>query len=178
MFSKPLLNMNTISKIENDIEKLGFVKKLNHHYLKHINESKFFIGLSMILLNIGSKYVDFKFTKSQEQLLRNGIAREILIFTIVFMGTRDIIYAILLTAAFVILSEYVFNEKSKYCLVSDRMKKINALIDTNKDEIITPEEEQKALDILKKAERNRDKNMQHKFSSYLNHINNNMSTIM
>ena len=110
--------MKTISALEHNIEKMGLIKKINHQYLKHINESKFFIGLSMILLNIGSKYVDFKFTKSQEQLLRNGIAREILIFTIVFMGTRDILYAILLTAAFIILSEYVFNEKSKYCSVS------------------------------------------------------------
>ena len=170
--------MKTISKIEDNIEKMGFFKKINHHYLKHINESKLVIGLAMILLNIGSKYVDFKFTKSQEQMLRNGIAREILIFTIVFMGTRDILYAILLTSAFIILSQYVFNDQSKYCLVSKRMQEINALIDVNKDDIVSPEEEQRALDILKKAERNRDKNMQHKFSSYLNHINNNVTTMM
>jgi hypothetical protein len=167
--------MKTISKIEDNIEKMGFFKKINHQYLKHINESKFVIGLAMILLNIGSKYVDFKFTKTQEQMLRNGIAREILIFTIVFMGTRDILYAILLTAAFIILSQYVFNDQSKYCLVSKRMQEINALIDVNKDDIVSPEEEQRALDILKKAERNRDKNMQNKFSSYLNHINNNVT---
>jgi hypothetical protein len=139
--------------------------------LKHINESKFVIGIAMILLNIGSKYVDFKFTKSQEQMLRNGIAREILIFTIVFMGTRDILYAILLTAAFIILSEYVFNEKSKYCLVPDKFKKISALIDTNNDSVVSPEEEAKALMILKKAEKNRDENMHNKFSTYLNTMN-------
>jgi hypothetical protein len=170
--------MKKAKLLENKIEKLGFIKTINQNYLKHINESKFVIGLAMILLNIGSKYVDFKFTKTQEQMLRNGIARELLIFTIVFMGTRDILYAILLTAAFIILSEYVFNEKSKYCLVSDRMKQINALIDTDKDTIISPEEEQRALDTLKKAERNRDKNMQNKFSSYLNHINNNMASMV
>lgn len=167
--------MKAIAALEHDIEKMGFIKKINHQYLKHINESKFFIGLSMILLNIGSKYVDFKFTKSQEQLLRNGIAREILIFTIVFMGTRDILYAILLTAAFVVLSEFVFNEKSQYCLVPKRMKELTALMDIDKDGFVSPEEEQKALDILKKAERNRDKNMQHKFSTYINHINNNVT---
>jgi hypothetical protein len=148
-----------------------FIRNINAMYLKHINESKLVIGLAMILLNIGSKYVDFKFTKSQEQLLRNGIARELLIFTIVFMGTRDILYAILLTAAFIILSEYVFNEKSKYCLVSDKFKKISALIDTNTDGIVSPEEEAKALMILKKAEKNRDENMHNKFSTYLNTMN-------
>lgn len=150
---------------------IDFIRNINAVYLKHINESKFVIGIAMILLNIGSKYVDFKFTKSQEQMLRNGIAREILIFTIVFMGTRDILYAILLTAAFIILSEYVFNEKSKYCLVPDKFKKISALIDTNNDSVVSPEEEAKALMILKKAEKNRDENMHNKFSTYLNTMN-------
>ena len=150
---------------------IEFFRNINNIYLKHINESKFVIGIAMILLNIGSKYVDFKFTKSQEQMLRNGIAREILIFTIVFMGTRDILYAIILTSAFIILSEYVFNEKSQYCLVSDKFKKISALIDTNNDSVVTPEEEAKALMILKKAEKNRDQNMHNKFSTYLNTMN-------
>ena len=150
---------------------IEFIRNINNTYLKNINESKFLIGIAMILLNIGSKYVDFKFTKSQEQMLRNGIAREILIFTIVFMGTRDILYAILLTAAFIILSEYVFNEKSQYCLVPDKFKKISALIDTNNDSIVSPEEEAKALMVLKKAEKNRDQNMHNKFSAYLNTMN-------
>jgi len=150
-----------------------FFKNINGIYLKHINESKLMIGISMILLNVGSKYVDFKFTKAQEQMLKKGLAREIIIFTIVFMGTRDIMYAILLTAAFIILSETIFNEKSDYCLVSNKMKEITALIDTNNDDIISPEEEEKALSILKKAEKNRSRNMQNKFSTYLTNMNNN-----
>jgi hypothetical protein len=131
----------------------------------------------MILLNVGSKYVDFKFTKAQEQLLRNGIAREIVIFTIVFMGTRDIMYAIILTAAFIILSEHVFNEKSEYCLIPDKFKQITAVLDTNNDGIVTPEEEARALIILKKAEKNRDQHMQDKFSTYLTNMNNNISSL-
>jgi hypothetical protein len=150
-----------------------FFKNINGIYLKHINESKLMIGISMILLNVGSKYVDFKFTKAQEQMLKKGLAREIIIFTIVFMGTRDIMYAILLTAAFIILSETIFNEKSDYCLVSNRMKEITALIDTNNDDTVSPEEEEKALSILKKAEKNRARNMQNKFSTYLTNMNNN-----
>ena len=156
---------------------IEFLRNINNTYLKHINESKFLIGIAMILLNIGSKYVDFKFTKTQEQMLRNGIAREILIFTIVFMGTRDLIYAILLTGAFIILSEYAFNEKSEYCLVPDKFKKITALIDTDNDGIVTPEEEARALIVLKKAEKNRDHRMQNKFSTYLTNMNNTITTL-
>ena len=34
------------------------INKMNGTYLKHLNESKLLIGIAMILLNIGSKYVD------------------------------------------------------------------------------------------------------------------------
>ena len=148
-------------------------KNINEMYLNNINTSKLFIGITMIMLNVGSKYVDFKFTKGQEKLLREGLAREILIFAIVFMGTRDIVYAILLTAAFIILSEFAFNEKSKYCIVPEKMKQITSLIDTNNDGIISPEEEAKALDVLNKAERYRKRDIQNKFSTYLTNANNN-----
>jgi hypothetical protein len=164
-------------KVLESIEKIGIVRRVHENYLRHVNESKFVIGIAMILLNIGSKYVDFKFSKTQEQMLRNNIAREILIFAIVFMGTRDIRYAILLTAAFIILSEYVFNEKSKYCCFPKHMKKIKTVVDVKNDDYVSQEEEQKALDTLKRAERNREKNMQHKFSSYLTNMNNTMTSM-
>jgi hypothetical protein len=152
-----------------------FVKTVSRSYFSHINESKLVIGVAMILLNIGSKYVDFKFSKAQEQLLRTHVVRELLIFTIVFMGTRDITYAILLTAAFIFLSEFAFNEKSKYCVVPERMKQLMEMTDTNKDGIITPEEEARALATLKQAEKNRDRDIQHKFSTYMNNTINTMN---
>ena len=140
-------------------------------YLKNINESKLMVGFAMILLNIGTRYIDLKFTKTQEQMLRNSISREILIFAVVFMGTRDILLAILLTAAFIVLSEHVFNDKSKYCMFSNKMKQISTIIDSNKDDIISPEEEQRALDTLRKAEKSRNKDIQGKFNNYLQNIN-------
>ena len=53
------------AKVIEKVEPVGFIKKINEVYFKHINESKFSVGIAMILLNIGSKYVDFKFSKSQ-----------------------------------------------------------------------------------------------------------------
>ena len=139
----------------------------NKGYLSVINESKMLVGVAMILLNIGSKYVDFKFTKAQEQLLRNGIAREILIFAIVFMGTRDIVYSLLLTAAFIILSEFAFNEKSEYCLVKKQLTRASDIINSKlSSDDVTPEEEQKALDVIRRAEKNRNSGIQSKISAF------------
>ena len=75
----------------------------------------------------------------------------IFIFTIIFVGTHDIITSILLTAAFLILSSTVFNERSRFCLIPEKYKKIEDLLDKNKDKHISYEEIRKAKEILQKA---------------------------
>ena len=122
----------------------------------------------MLLLNVGSKYIELGFTKTQEQALRNGLGRELLIFAVVFMGTRDVIISILMTAAFIVLSDYLFNEKSRLCVIPSRLKNISHTIDKNKDNIISEKEEKDALDILRKAQIQKEKHNQGKFMSYFN----------
>ena len=76
---------------------LNILRSVAHN----INTSKFFAGFVMIMLNIGSKYITIKLSKSQESYLRNTIARQLLIFSIIWMGTRDVLISIAMTAAFV-----------------------------------------------------------------------------
>jgi hypothetical protein len=142
---------------------MEFLKK----NLKAVNESKLLLGIIMLLLNVGSKYIELGFSKTQEQALKSGLGREILIFAIVFMGTHDLISSILMTAAFIILSDYLFNEKSKFCVIPGKLREMSALIDKNNDNIISPEEERKALETLKKAEEQKKKYQQSKFTSYI-----------
>ena len=120
----------------------------------------------MILMNVGSKYIELGLTKTQEHALRTGLGREILIFCVVFLGTRDILLSILMTSAFIILSDYLFNENSRFCIMSKKMKRIASLIDTNNDGIISPEEIRKATEILEKAKKNEKKMQQDKFMRY------------
>ena len=74
------------------------------NYLGYLNNSKFFAGLVMIMLNIGSKYVTIELSKSQEAYLKNSVGRQILIFAISWMGSRDILIALALTAIFTVLN--------------------------------------------------------------------------
>lgn len=137
------------------------------YYLDHINNSKFLAGIVMLLLNVGSKYIELGLTKTQEHALRNALGREILIFSVVFMGTHDIIISILMTAAFMILSNYLFNDQSKYCIIPAKFSKINKMMDVNDDEFITKTEEKNALDILEKAKKQKKKISQQEFISYM-----------
>ena len=140
-----------------------------NYSLNSINQSKLFMGIVMLLMNVGSKYVEFGFSKTQEEALRNGIGREILIFAIIFLGTHDIIISILMTAAFIILSDHLFNEDSAYCLAPNYLKGIASIIDTNKDGKISPEEEKRAMDILRKADQQRDDDQQLNIHSFFKH---------
>lgn len=148
--------MNNISKLFKSKFSFEFPGILKNG-LDTINNSKFVLGITMLLINIGSRYIELGFTKTQEQALRNGLGRELLIFSIVFMATHDIVTSIVMTASFIILSDYLFNENSKLCVLPERLKKIAEMVDENNDNIISPEEEKKAIEVLRKAQKNKTK---------------------
>ncbi len=135
--------------------------------VKALNSSKFLTGIIVILINVGSRYVDFGFSKTQEHALRTAITREIILFAAIFMATRDLILSFILTASFIIMANYVFNEESSLCIMPETMKRISHLIDINDDNIITPQEEQEALEVLRKAKIQKQKEKQINFVSYL-----------
>ena len=128
---------------------LNFLTNIVHN----INNSKIFAGLVMIMLNIGSKYITIKLSKSQEEYLRNSIARQLLIFSIVWMGTRDIILSSILTGSFVVLTNHLFNEESQYCVIPTYFKNYAHLLDKNKDDYISQEEFKKAMKTVEKAQK-------------------------
>lgn len=119
--------------------------------LQMLNNSKLFTGLIMICLNIGSKFITVKLTKSQEEFMKNYVAREILIFAVCWMGTRDILISIFLTTLFFIITEYLFNEESSLCLAPSYMNNHKKSIDLNNDGHISQDEINHALQVLTKA---------------------------
>jgi hypothetical protein len=124
-----------------------------HEHVLYLNNSKFFAGVVMILLNVGSKFISIQFSKSTEEYLKFSLSKQLLVFAMAWMGTRDIYTALGLTAVFVILSDHLFNEDSNFCIVPDHMKVLPSLVDTSGDGIISDEEINSAIAVLEKAKR-------------------------
>ena len=124
-----------------------------YHSIRSLNSNKYFAGLMMITLNIFSKYITIKLSKTQEGYLKSSIARQILIFSIIWMGTKDIFISLTLTAVFYILTNHLFNENSKMCVLPEKWKRIQQVIDTNKDGVVSDKEIDRALRVLEKARR-------------------------
>jgi len=124
-----------------------------HNSILSLNDSKYFAGIAMLIVNIGSRYITLGLSKSQEEYIKALIVREILIFSIIWMATRDIYIAITMTAAFIVLADYLFNENSSYCVLPEKYKQIHKLVDTNEDGLISQEEIKKAEETLRKAKK-------------------------
>ena len=123
-----------------------------HKGVEYLNTSKYFTGIMMIMLNIGSKYITVKLSKSQEAYVRNYILRELLIFSICWMCTRDIYTSLILTAVFFILTQHLFNEDSKYCILPQKYREFH-MFDTNQDGEISQQEINDAVNLLTKAKK-------------------------
>ena len=87
--------------------------------IQNLNTSKIFAGIMIIILNIGSKFVNIKLSKSIEGYLKYTFSKQILVFAIAWMGTRDVYIAIIITILFTIFNEYLFNEESKMCCLTE-----------------------------------------------------------
>lgn len=73
-----------------------------------------FTGIMMLVLNVGSRDILHEFSDSDEDYRRNIILRRFAIFAVCFIGTRDVIHSLILTAAFVVLATGLHHTKSVY----------------------------------------------------------------
>ncbi len=122
-------------------------------YINALNNNKYFTGLVLLTLNLLSRFVPIKLTKNQKKLLQHNFFKQLIIFSIAFSVTRDVILSILVTAAFHILATHLFNENSKLCILPEHMKRLHSAIDTDGDNHISEEEIQNALKILEEAKK-------------------------
>ena len=148
-------------------ESIAFV----HNHIMFLNNSKFFAGVVMILLNVGSKFIAIQFSKSTEEYLKMNVTKQLLVFSMAWMGTRDIYTALVLTAVFTVLSDHLFNEESPYCCVPHKYRILTTLVDTNGDNNVSEIEITNAIAVLEKAKSDKQKLTQRQtftlFGNYL-----------
>jgi hypothetical protein len=65
-----------------------------------------------------------------------------------------------LTAVFIILSDYLFNEECSFCLVPHEYRVLHKLIDTNEDGVVSEPEFAAAVAVLEKAKREKQRKAQ------------------
>jgi hypothetical protein len=119
--------------------------------INSLNSSTFFAGIMMISLNIGSRYIQLNLDESTESYIKYALTKEILVFTISWMATRNIYMALILTAVFVVLADFILNEKSRYCLLPKKFLKTRKTSELLNDKIISEKEINDAMELIEKS---------------------------
>lgn len=126
-----------------------------HNHVQTLNKSKIFAGIMIITLNIVSKFVNIKLSKTMESYLKFTFSKYLLVFAIVWIGTRDIYIALIVMICFIIVTDFLLDEESIFCILPDDFKQhhLTLLEDTENFENISEEDVENAKKIIEKAKK-------------------------
>lgn len=82
-----------------------------------LGNNKAFLGLCVILMNVGSRHVANEVTQTQNYILSFPIFKYIILFCMCFLTTRDIRTSFVLTISFFLTIKALLNEKSKFNVI-------------------------------------------------------------
>ena len=121
--------------------------------IQALNNSKVFAGIMIITLNVVSRFVNIKLSKTMESYLKYTFSKYVLVFTIAWMGTRDIYTALFIMVCFAIASDLLLDEESIFCILPDEFKDHHLSILEEQENMtnVTDEEIAKAKKVLEKA---------------------------
>jgi hypothetical protein len=120
-----------------------------HNQVQVLNNSKIFAGIMIITLNIASRFVNIKLSKTMESYLKHTFSKQILVFAIAWMGTREIYVALFITVLFTICFEYLFHEESMFFCLPEEFKDYHIELLENAE--VSDEDIKKAKEVLEKA---------------------------
>jgi hypothetical protein len=86
-----------------------------------INTNTYFIGLSMLMLNLGGRHLATSLTPAQDRFFQNPWVRRLLLFVVIFVATRNIFTALWMSIGLLITMGYLFNEHSDLYIFGNPM---------------------------------------------------------
>lgn len=93
----------------------------------YVNTNKIIIGLAMICVNVGSKYIIQDLTDIHTKLMMNKVFKQFVLVCIFFMATRDILISIILTFLFSTIVYGLLDEKKQFNLLHSSLSPSNII---------------------------------------------------
>lgn len=82
-----------------------------------LNGNKYMLGLMILLINLGARYIGNEVGEFMHKVLNHKFSRRFLIFLVLWMGTRDLVVAGVITIGFILLVNTLFNENSSFSIL-------------------------------------------------------------
>ena len=105
------------------------------NFLENIASNKYFIGIIMIVMNIGARFLIDELTPEQKKMVNTQNFRRFIIFCAFFAATRDLLSAVTLTIIFILFISEIFtdeedikNKKKGKITPTDIQNELNSVI--------------------------------------------------
>jgi len=92
-----------------------------HHAVNFFNNNTLITGIMLLVLNIGGRHISNEFSPSEKLHSENIILRRLAVFAVCFVGTKDFVISVILTAAFVILASGIYRNIQKTEKMANRV---------------------------------------------------------
>lgn len=89
------------------------------HSIHDMNMNPYLLGIAYITLNLGSRFFVMSVSPAQEAFLQNTLFRPLLVFAIMFIGTRNLIVAFWMSALILFSLYFLLNENSSWFILRD-----------------------------------------------------------
>jgi len=83
------------------------------HIVGFLNNNTMFAGIMLLILNVGGRYIIHELEGTDEEYSQNIFLRRVAIFAVCFIGTKDLVTSLILTASFVILASGLFRGRGR-----------------------------------------------------------------
>ena len=85
--------------------------------LGDLNNSAILNGVSVLLMNLGGKYIASDLQQGHDYIFDIPIMKTLFVFAGLFVTTRDIVMAMVLTAIYYIVVRVMLNIESRFCVL-------------------------------------------------------------
>lgn len=120
--SQPMPQINTIQNLSQQpianqpVGQQGGMDMLSQ-IIMSLNANPYIIGIMMLFLNLGGRFLALELTKKQEEFLQQRWVRPLLFFTVIFIATRNLAAAFWITLFFFFFIWVAANEHSPFCMI-------------------------------------------------------------
>lgn len=135
-----------------------------------LNNNKILWGVTMLLLNAGSRHVIGDLGKFHEKVLTNEIMKKVILFSMFFVATRDIIISFILCMVYIIVIDGILHEKRKFAIVHVKENPVSDVDYKKAKETISKYEAHQAAELQQEQG-------QSLYNTYLNNLNHLVSSV-
>jgi hypothetical protein len=90
--------------------------------INNMNENKLFIGLMVITVTIGGRFIVDELNDNQKKMINSKVIRRVFVFCVFFMATRDIFTSLMLTIVFALIMISLINDDDNQKELSKKEK--------------------------------------------------------